>query len=376
MRKSPGGEIIASLNKGTKVTITGNYIGNNSRQSQFVWFPVRTSSGQTGYVASSYLSPKDHFIDVYNLYGSSRYDTSVSIANHGWHWTQPKSVIIGRGDLPIDALTGSVLASSLDAPLLLTRSNSLVASVEQEIDRLKPEKIYILGGKMAISEEVERILAAKLPKGEIIRISKAGSRYDTAYEVAKRVLSLTKSKEIFITTGDENSSDALAIAPYAGSKGFPILFTRQNSLDPNIIKLIREHSIKKATIIGGNLAVSSKVEKELKKHLPTVERVSGKSRFATSTEIVKRYYGEGQRVNASRLFITQGFEIADALSVSSLAARLKSPLLLTRTEAIPGEIKQWLPENILTKPNLYFIGGRLAISDPVREEFIELISGF
>ena len=375
LRKTPGGEIIGSLNKGTKVTITGDYVGNNSRVSQFVWFPIKTSSGQTGYVASSYLSPKNEYIDTYNLFGTNRYETSVAISNHGWHWNQPESVIIGRGDLPIDALTGSVLAATLDAPLLLTRSTYLVDIVEKEIDRLKPKNIYILGGEQAISKEVENKLAEKA-SGNVIRISATkGSRYDTAYEVAKQVASFTNVDEIFITTGSEKSSDALAIAPYAGAEGIPILFTRSNTLHENIIRFIQEHNIKKATIIGGTTAVSKNAENTLKKYVSNVERVSGDTRFSTNTAIIEKYYGEGtsRHINNSRVFVAQGLEIADALSVSSLAAKLNSPLLLTRSYNVPIETSTWMKNHIKAKPNVYFIGGRVAISEQVRENIINLV---
>src|SRR5699024_4496016 len=123
VRNSAGGTVINSFNTGTKVTVTGKYAGNNSRVNQYVWLPVKASNGVSGWVASSYLNPSNDYMDIYRLYGDTRYETSVSVANTGWHWRQPTDVIIGRGDLPIDALTGSVLAAAKDSPLLLTQTN-------------------------------------------------------------------------------------------------------------------------------------------------------------------------------------------------------------------------------------------------------------
>ena len=70
-------------------------------------------------------------------------------------------VVLGRGDLSVDALTGSVLAKKYNAPLLLTKNKELPSVVESELDRLQPKKVYILGGPAAISEDVVKQLSTK-----------------------------------------------------------------------------------------------------------------------------------------------------------------------------------------------------------------------
>ncbi|WP_165769016.1 cell wall-binding repeat-containing protein [Virgibacillus profundi] len=370
LRSAPGGNVKGSLNKGTKVIITGKYEGNNSRVNQYVWFPIRTSSGQTGWVASSYLSPTNNYIDNYSLSGERRYETSVSIANFGWHWDQPSSVVIGRGDIPIDALTGSVLAAKLDSPLLLTQNNELTESVEKELDRLQPDKVYILGGdKTAISPAVEAKLKNKFGKKSVHRIS-GTDRYETAFEVAKEVGNSKAVNEIFVTTGDESSSDPLAIAPYAGENNIPILLTRNNKLDRNVIKFIQDYGVKKVTIIGGTEAVSTTVVNHLDTLVDNVERVSGKTRYSTNTEIIEKYYN---KADISKIFVSQGLEIADALAASPLAAKENSPIILTRTENVPREVKKWMNGYITEKPNLYFLGGKNAISNNTRKEFNQIV---
>ncbi|RDW22213.1 hypothetical protein CWR48_00465 [Oceanobacillus arenosus] len=372
LRSSAGGSVIGSLNKGTKVTITGIYKGNNSNVNQYVWLPIRTSSGQTGWVASSYLSPKNEYLDVYRLSGLTRYETGVSISNFGWHWEQPSSVVIGRGDLPIDALTGSVLASSLDSPLLLTQNNKITASVEKELDRLQPDVIYILGGEtQAISADVEKALKEKFPNSGINRIS-GRDRYVTALEVAKEVDKHSNVDEIFVTTGSETSSDPLAIAPYAGENNIPILLTGNKKLNENIQTYITDYGVKKVTIIGGKIAVSSTVEKQLKELVGTnnVVRVSGATRFETSTAIVDHYYGTSDIDN---LFVSQGMETADALTAAPFAAKLGAPIILTLSNKLPNEVNTWLNKKVNSKPDLYFLGGSVAISENTRNQIINLV---
>ncbi|WP_234982563.1 cell wall-binding repeat-containing protein [Ornithinibacillus halophilus] len=370
LRDAPGGNVIGSLNKGTKVTITGSFVGTNSRFNQYVWLPIETDSGQAGYVASSYLSPLQNYMKKYRLSGSRRYETSVSISNFGWHWDQPSTVVIGRGDLPIDALTGSVLASGLDSPLLLTQNNTLTDSVKKEITRLNPSKVYILGGSAAISPEVEDSLGQLVGESNVERIS-GTNRYETASIIGNQVSDITDDMdEVFVTTGDENSSDALAIAPYAGENNIPILLTKKNKLNQHVIDFIQENNISKVTIIGGTNAVSDAVLGELDSLVDSIERISGSTRYTTATEIVERYYDLNK---ISRIFFAQGMQIVDALSGSPLATKLNSPILLTKNNTIPAEMKKWLRDNVATKPNLYLLGGTSAVSNNVASQLIDIL---
>lgn len=371
LRETPGGRVIGSLSKGTRVTITGKYVGHSSVYNHYVWLPVKVGN-QTGWVASSYLTQSDNYIDVYPLYGKNRYETSVSVANHGWHWERPKAAVIGRGDLTIDALTGSVLAAKLDAPLLLTQTHRLTPIVEKELRRLNPEKIYILGGATsAIQPEVEARLVELFGRNNVIRVS-GQNRYETATKIAELITN--RPNEIFITTGDEKSSDPLAIAPYAGENQIPILLNGVNKLDKHVENYIKNYGVEKVTIIGGKVAISENVENQLKKLVgeSNVERVRGSNRFETNTKIIDTYYGDNLN-SASRILIAQGYDMADALTAAPLAARLKSPLILTLSDRVPLELSEWISTRISSKPNIYFLGGSAVIKDNVRNEFINLI---
>ncbi|WP_217586457.1 cell wall-binding repeat-containing protein [Lentibacillus saliphilus] len=372
LRNGPGGDVVGSIAKGTQVTVTGQYAGNNSRTSQYLWFPIQTDDGRTGWVASSYLDRND-YIKSYSLEGKTRYNTAVSVANHGWHMDQPDSIIIGRGDLPIDSLTGSVLASSFTSPLLLTQKDKLTASTAKEIARLHPGNIFLLGGeKGAISADVELELEERFgQEANIIRIA-GKTRYETAYHIAEKVMEKSKAKEIFITTGDETSSDPLAIAPYAGENKTPILLTRKDKLNDHIKTFIRDHNISKATIIGGARPVSEAVETELRSILGhnNVDRIKGATRYETNMAIVDKYYN---LQDTSNLLIAQGLNTIDALAGAPYASKLMSPIILTRTNSVPTEIEQLLINKVKAKPNLYFLGGSMAIADDTRRQFIRLV---
>lgn len=64
LRKIPGGtstDIITSIPENTVLTITGSfqYDQNPASTRQFVWYPVKTASGQSGFIASAYIEKTD-----------------------------------------------------------------------------------------------------------------------------------------------------------------------------------------------------------------------------------------------------------------------------------------------------------------------------
>ena len=371
VRGTAGGSVIGKLNKGTKVTVTGKYAGTNSFYEHYVWVPVQAGNVK-GWVASSYLSPTNDYIDAFHLQGDTRYETGVSIANHGWHMERPDTVVIGRGDLPIDALTGSVLAAKTGGPLLLTQINKLTPSVAKELKRLNPTTVYILGGnKTAISTTVENEIKKSFKH---VKRIEGDTRYETASQIAEEVIGNGSAPEIFVTTGDDKSSDALAIAPYAGSKNIPILLTGATKLNKNVSNFISKHGVKKATIIGGDKVITPTVEKELNKLLgaSNVKRISGTDRFATSIAIADTYY-VNKTLTPGKFFIAQGLETADALAAAPFAAKLNAPIILTLPHKIPTDINTWLKNRVKAKQNLYFLGGEKAIQTKVRNQFLQII---
>jgi len=357
---------IGTLSKGQRVKVLGNVnkehstyriLYPNSRENHYYFLPVQLDNGTVAYVASSYLMPEKK-VSVLNLSGKRRYETSARISNVGWHSDLAQTVVLGRGDLPIDALTGSVLAAQKGAPILLTESTNLTAPIAKELSRLKPETIYILGGESAISTEVEDTLRDIYPK--VIRL-KGVSRYDTARVVGKEVASTQSISEIFIASGSETSPDALAIAPVAGMKKVPILLQSGVKLKKETKLFIQEHNITKVTLIGGEGVLPLDLNSQLKDAgVKTIDRVAGQDRYLTATAVATEYFS-----NPNGVFFARGDQIVDALSGSSLASKWKQPILLTKSTSVPKNVQLYLKE-VNPAPNVNYLGGISAINEPTR----------
>ena len=91
-------------------------------------------------------------IAVERVYGSNRYDTAVKIAER--FYTDPLHVIMTSGVVPFDALTGAVLSNKHNAPMLITPAAELHPLVRTYLETAMPEKVFVLGGEMAVTSAV------------------------------------------------------------------------------------------------------------------------------------------------------------------------------------------------------------------------------
>ena len=93
---------------------------------------------------------------VVRIGGADRYGTAAEVARAFWPHADGAWIATGR-NFP-DALAGSALAGSADEPLLLVTSGSVPAVTGQEIVRLRPSALHVLGGTSVILPGTEGLL--------------------------------------------------------------------------------------------------------------------------------------------------------------------------------------------------------------------------
>lgn len=288
----------------------------------------------------------------YRISGSDRYQTSLEVSFEGWEDGDAETVVVATGaDFP-DALAATPLAGAYDAPLLLTKRDSLPAGFVDELKRLGAKHVVLIGGTGAISEKVEKQL--KDLKLDVERIS-GKTRYETAVNIAEEV---GVADVMYVATGG-NFADSLSISPAAGFYGDPILLVPANGTVPAVVaEYIENNQPEWPIIVGGTGAVGPAVE-----DLFDVEpdRLSGKTRYETN-QAFNDYAREYELLlNYDNVFIATGTNYPDALSGSAMAARYSAPLVLTAktpTEASKQQIKDYA-----TPDSFYAIlGGEGALS--------------
>ncbi|MDP2233646.1 MAG: S8 family serine peptidase, partial [Actinomycetota bacterium] len=100
------------------------------------------------------VDPSIPALDASRHQGTDRYETAAAISR--FSFTGPlNTIVIASGQNWPDGLSASVLAKAGSGPLLLTRQTSLPAATRDELLRLAPARIIIIGGTRAISAAVE-----------------------------------------------------------------------------------------------------------------------------------------------------------------------------------------------------------------------------
>lgn len=189
-------------------------------------------------------------------------------------------------------------------------------------------------------------------KTEII----GADRYETAAKIADK---MGYYDTAILVNGDKSLSDGLSASSLAGKEKAPILLVKQNTIPKETLS--RALKAKKVYIIGGTAAISKNVEKQLSGK--EIVRIDGKNRVETSEKVAKLVG------NYDEAFIVNGNTgEADAISVSSVAAKNQAPILLTNGKTSTHSKK--------TGVEYYVVGGDAVVSDSIVSEFdAERISG-
>ncbi|WLR55452.1 cell wall-binding repeat-containing protein [Mesobacillus subterraneus] len=304
---------------------------------------------------------------VSRIIGWDRYQVSSNISRTLRYWGFGSStVIITRGDLYPDAVSGGPLAYAEDAPVLLTKPNSLPPSVITELENIQPERAIILGGTGSVSTAVESQLE---DMGiEVDRIA-GKDRYVVSASIAQRVVDYWESDTALIASG-EAFPDALSASTLAGPAGMPILLVRPKSLPAAMETFIKNNpQIKNFIVVGGPAAVSDSVATRIKQLRPgaSFERIGGQNRYEVSVNVAK-YSMENYGMDASSLTFARGDLFPDALSGAPLANYFYSPVILTPANGLHEQVSRFLTQHKAEIDHMYIFGGTGAVSPTVEQQ--------
>jgi YVTN family beta-propeller protein len=290
------------------------------------------------------------------LSGADRFSTAVEISQRAFP-TGATTVFVASGRTFPDALAAGPAAGTLGGALLLTEPGSLPTVVRDEIVRLNPDTIYLVGGTGAVSTAVENALKVLQPN--TIRLSGA-NRYATGSAIVDEVWGGTTVPEVFIATG-RNYPDALSAGAVAAGEGIPVILVdgTLGTVPQATIDLITELGPTQITIAGGTGAVSAGIASQLDAAFTAeVRRLSGANRYATSAAINLDAYP----TNAGVIYAT-GTGFADALAGAALAGRAQIPVYLVQPGCVPAAALDAIWSGETT--NLFLLGGTGALSTAV-----------
>jgi putative cell wall-binding protein len=303
--------------------------------------------GQAYYRPYRYSGIEDDFVDCEErISGADRYATAAAAVDMAFPATTTPSVdtvVVASGENWPDALGGAALAGAVDGPMLLTAGKSLPAATAAELARLKPRRIFVLGGEKTVSAAVQTKLAAYAP---VVTRLGGPDRFYTSALVARQAVAEAKvsthtppaSRTVetaFLATG-LNFPDALAASPLSAKTSRPILLTLKDTVPAPVATALRDMHIKNVVILGGPASVSPAVENSLKKAGYSVSRIAGPDRYTTAIAVAN-YGATLPGMSWKRLGVASGTAFADALSGGAAQGRGGSLLVLTLGNSLdPG----------------------------------------
>jgi putative cell wall-binding protein len=295
-------------------------------------------------------------LPVFRLQGPDRYATAAAISRDTFGPRRP-NVLIASGRTFPDALAGGALGGShyCFCPVLLVPGASIPPVVADELRRLNPYRITVLGGTSAVSDAVASLLVQYASTGEVSRVSGA-DRYATAAAISTRFF-VHRPDRAYIASG-ETFPDALTAAAAAGAYNGPLLLVRSSSIPEAVIAELQRLEPLSIYLVGGTASISPTVESALRAYAPSVTRLAGADRYQTAIEVSQGSFPYG----ATRLYVATGRNFPDALAGAAAAGIHDSPLLL-----LPGSVPANASEEVirLAPDAAYILGGSAVVGSYV-----------
>ncbi|GAB4285676.1 MAG: hypothetical protein Kow0067_08830 [Coriobacteriia bacterium] len=311
-------------------TISEEAVVLDAKTSGRYFIEAQAWMGSGAYTFSWKRTVTPVFTETDQVFGSNRYGTAVQLSKTTFPAGSVDTVVLATGENFADALAASGLAGAHEGALLLTPRDAVPTVVLGELTRLGANKVVIVGGTAAVSSSVETYL--RNVAGYTVQRIEGSNRYATAAAVAgevKRLMGAEWEGTAFLVRGDE-FADALAVAPFAYRKGYPVLLTASTTLSGETRSAIGQTGVTDVVIAGGTSAVSATVMSSVKA-LPgmlTVDRVWGTNRYATASGMAR--YGERHFWgSAAYVGMATGADFPDALGGGAVCGARGGVLLLT-----------------------------------------------
>lgn len=293
------------------------------------------SSEPTNAVAAA---PATHRLD-----GSDRYETAITASKIGY----PEGsdvVYVATGLGYADALVAGPAAAAEGAPLLLTRPTTLKSEVQDEIQRLAPTKIVVVGGEGAVNNDVVSQLKSLVPN----TVRRGGSdRYDTAAAVVSGAFDTATTA--YVATGLDYP-DALSASAVAAANDAPVLLVRgsADSAPEVTVETLTDLGVTTTIVTGGPAIVSDGITESLKPF--GASREYGSDRFETNQKL-----NADLATSADQAYLATGFDYPDALAGAAIAGAQNAPLYLVRSTCVPAEIHHAIYDSPIN--HLSLLGG-------------------
>ncbi|WP_434811250.1 D-alanyl-D-alanine carboxypeptidase family protein [Microbacterium sp. bgisy189] len=233
--------------------------------------------------------------------------------------TAPVVLLVSQ-DSSTEALSAAPVAAALGGPMLLVGRDGIPVSVVEEIRRLRPDRLIIVGGTGTISARTEERVQKLAPSVERI----AGSnRYGTSRALVRSAF--TNESEVFIATG-RSFANALVGGALAAARGEPLIAVDglADRVPERTLDLVSDLGAKRVVLVGNPDSVSSGIYRQFARSGLEVVRLKADSASEMSAVMARRF-----PESADRVIVANTTDYRGAMAGLTYAIVRRSPLVLS-----------------------------------------------
>ncbi|MCK3711460.1 cell surface protein [Clostridioides difficile] len=313
-----------------------------------------SSGGSSGGGSSSDSTSN---VTVKKLKGADRFETAIKISQSGWTKSDTVVIVNGEDKSMVDGLTATPLASVKNSPILLSSNEKLPQKTVEELKRLNPSKVIVIGGNNSMPNSVVEAIKAVNSKISVQRIG-GDTRYQTSINIAKEIDKTNNVSKLYIGAGN-GEADSLSIASLAGKEKTPIVLTQKDGVDNEAEQFIKSNKVSNIYFIGGIEKISNKAIEQVGKIVNkdiSNNRVTGQTRQETNAKVIDKFYSQSK---LDGVVVANQDKLIDALAVGPLAAKNNSPVILATNTLDKSQESSLKGKN---SSKLFEVGGGIASS--------------
>ncbi|EGT5422106.1 cell wall-binding protein Cwp10 [Clostridioides difficile] len=313
-----------------------------------------SSGGSSGGGSSSNSTSN---VTVKKLKGADRFETATKISQSGWTKSDTVVIVNGEDKSMVDGLTATPLASVKNSPILLSSNEKLPQKTVEELKRLNPSKVIVIGGNNSMPNSVVEAIKAVNSKISVQRIG-GDTRYQTSINIAKEIDKTNNVSKLYIGAGN-GEADSLSIASLAGKEKTPIVLTQKDGVDNEAEQFIKSNKVSNIYFIGGIEKISNKAIEQVGKIANrdiSKNRVAGQTRQETNAKVIDKFYSQSK---LDGVVVANQDKLIDALAVGPLAAKNNSPVILATNTLDKSQESSLKGKN---SSKLFEVGGGIASS--------------
>ncbi|MGD8192875.1 glycosyl hydrolase family 8 [Herbiconiux sp. P18] len=195
---------------------------------------------------------------VERLAGSDRFAVSAAVSRRAFEPGRAV-VYVASGEVFPDALSGSAAAGHDGGPVLLVRRDGVPEVIADELRRLQPASIVLLGGPNSVSESTASALGGIAPVTRVAGVD----RFAVAAAVSARTFPSPGTTTVYVASG-ATFPDALSGGAAAISGSAPVLLVTRDTVPAAIAAELSRLRPARIVLLGGTASVSAATEQALR----------------------------------------------------------------------------------------------------------------